>query len=239
MDSFLARLHSFLRTFGASSDPAQIPPRPPSKSYARFPQKKLSQNVAPTMPLADVLKARASWLGKDPAGMQSLSFDHRSAILSHACRQQNGRRPHPSGGARYPLEIYVFAFNVEELERGVHHYNPEENTLEYLWEFPEGEENTQAYSRTDEGLCDEAPALIVVSALWHRSASKYKGLAFELTLTESGHVGQNIVLIATAIRTPVRPLFSFDDAAIAKALDIDTLVEQPIYLIALGGSPAR
>ena len=42
------------------------------------------------------------------------------------------RRFYPSGGARYPLEVYLLIQRVDSLTTGLYHYNVKENSLEIL-----------------------------------------------------------------------------------------------------------
>src|SRR5207247_1836025 len=42
------------------------------------------------------------------------------------------RRPVPSGGALYPLELYLLALDVDGIEPAVLHYNPFRHRLETL-----------------------------------------------------------------------------------------------------------
>ena len=42
------------------------------------------------------------------------------------------RRAYPSGGARFPLEIYVFLFKCKDLVSGIYHYNVLDHSLEKI-----------------------------------------------------------------------------------------------------------
>ena len=41
-------------------------------------------------------------------------------------------RNYPSGGARYPLEVYPVVLNVQGLAQGFYHYHPFHHRLEFL-----------------------------------------------------------------------------------------------------------
>lgn len=229
--SFIAQLHAYLRTFKAPMDPAKIPRRPMSKAYERFPSIPLASSPV-GISLADALQARRSFVGNELSG--GVSFGDLSALFEYGCKnQEDGHRPFPSGGARYSLEMYCIAFQIECLERGVYHYNVEQNAFENLWELPDSAQSMSSFVHTSFNT-EDAAALIIFSAVWERSFLKYKGLAYPLVLTEAGHAAQNMLLIATSLNVAVRPLFAFKDAELSSALRLVKGQEQVIYTIALG-----
>jgi nitroreductase len=48
-------------------------------------------------------------------------------------------------------------------------------------------------------------------------------------------MAQNILLVATALGLDARPIAGFDDEKVLSLLDIDPNLEQPVYMISLGG----
>ena len=46
----------------------------------------------------------------------------------------NEKRSYPSAGARYPIELYIIAFNIKGLKKGVYHFNSMDFVLECLWD---------------------------------------------------------------------------------------------------------
>ncbi len=229
--SFLTELHAFLRTFRAPADVSKIPKRPDSKSYKRFPIIQLTPR-ATTSSLLQVLQERRSFDGERMKG--GVTLEDVSTIFEYGCkRQANGLRPFPSGGARYALELYILAMNVKGLERGAYHYNPEDNVLERLWDLPASVVSLKSFVNTT-FACEDASALIVFSAMWDRSFSKYKGLAYPLVLTETGHAAQNVLLLASNLHLAARPLFAFKDKEISDLLRLVPTQEQVLYGILLG-----
>src|SRR5439155_15185069 len=80
------------------------------------------------------------------------------------------RRAVPSGGALYPLELYVLALDVVGIEASALHYNPFRHRLEVLGALDAAEVRAAI---VDPSVADRAAAVIVVTAMFWRSRFKY------------------------------------------------------------------
>ena len=110
-------------------------------------------------------------------------------------------RPHASGGGRHPLEITVIAERVRGLERGVYWFDAFDRTLH---------ERDVDLGRLDEvaaqlggslGLdhpCD-APAILLVTAVFARTLWKYEGLGLGLVYRDTGCLLQTLHLVTTGL----------------------------------------
>jgi len=181
--------------------------------------------------LREAISARRS---RPPATAAPLSRIRLAALLEAAYRSSDGRRPVPSGGALYPLELYVVALAVEGIEAGVYHYHPFRHRLERL----AGVERAQlADALVDPQLAANATALLVVTAMFWRSRFKYGLRGYRFALLEAGHVIQNAVLVAAAMRLPALPLGGFYDCKLDELVGADGLEEASVYALLLGGRP--
>jgi len=142
------------------------------------------------------------------------------------------RRPVPSGGALYPLELYVLAVAVEGLGRAVFHYDPFRHRLELLAPLDVGR---AAAALVDPTLVDGAAALVVVTAVFWRSRFKYGLRGYRFALLEAGHVVQNAVLAAAALGLPALPLGGFFDRRLDELVGADGLDEASVYALVIGG----
>ena len=84
-----------------------------------------------------------------------------------------------------------------------------------------------------EVLASSAAVVLVTGVFW-RSRFKYGDRAYRFTLLEAGHVGQNVVLAATALGLASVPIGGFFDRRADAFLGIDGLHEASLYLV-----PAR
>jgi len=93
-------------------------------------------------------------------------------------------RINPSAGALFPNELYFQARGVEGFKDGIYHYEVQTNqaVLLYSLENDEGLEPYMGYDTARKGL------LFLVSAIYYRSAWKYKNRAFRYCLLDAGHL---------------------------------------------------
>jgi SagB-type dehydrogenase family enzyme len=189
--------------------------------------------------LADALAARRS---ERSYGQRPLTLGEVASVLasaygvSGAFRGTEQRlRVAPSGGALYPLELYVVVRSVEVLTPGVYHYDPLRHLLERL--EPLDMDALRSATPYPELLCPSA-AVVVVTAMFWRSRFKYGARAYRFTLLEAGHVAQNLLLSATALRLTAVPVGGFFDRRMDAVVGADGLYEASLYVLPIGPSPA-
>jgi SagB-type dehydrogenase family enzyme len=85
----------------------------------------------------------------------------------------------------------------------------------------------------DQAPVGEAPLTIAVTAVPARTSSKYGDRAGRYVDLEAGHAAQNALLQAVALGLGAVPIGAFDDAAVARVLDLPSGYE-PRYLLAVG-----
>ena len=177
----------------------------------------------------DVLAARGS---RRPSGAQPVPLDMLATVAATAYRAGDARRPVPSGGALYPLELYVLAVAVEGLDAGAYHYHPYRHRLHRLRALERSDVRT---SLVDGELGDRLAALLVITGMFWRSRFKYGLRGYRFALLEAGHVMQNAVLAAAALRLPAVPLGGFYDRELDRLVGADSVNEASLYALALGG----
>lgn len=138
----------------------------------------------------------------------------------------------PSGGALYPLELYVAAFRVDGLPAGIYHYNVEAHSLELVREGSFDEEFGRAVFYED--MFKTVSAAFVITGVPKRSAFKYGERAYRFINLEAGHVGQNICMTATALGLGCLMVGGFYDDDIDSLVGVDGLNELTLYTAALG-----
>jgi SagB-type dehydrogenase family enzyme len=180
--------------------------------------------------LRDVLRARRSRAGREP---HTLPLSRLAALLGSSYRSGVEHRPVPSGGALYPLELYVVALAVDGLDEAVYHYNPYRHRLAWL---RGASRSDVAATIVDPRLADGASALLTVTAVFWRTRFKYGLRGYRFALLEAGHLVQNAVLAAAALDVPALPLGGFYDCALDALVLADGLEESSVYALLLGGN---
>ncbi|WP_433252684.1 SagB/ThcOx family dehydrogenase [Streptosporangium sp. CA-135522] len=139
----------------------------------------------------------------------------------------------PSGGALYPLELYLWAREVSGLERGLYHYDPTTHELHELGAFEAGGCFVQ------QELVAAASAVVLVSAVFYRSAFKYGERGYRFVLIEAGHVVQNAVLAASGRGLAAVPVGGYFDRELDELMGLDGLHESVVYGLLLGPREPR
>ena len=141
-------------------------------------------------------------------------------------------RTAPSAGALYPIETYILANNVEDLPKGLYHYNIKLNALE---ELKVGELSEElAHSALNQEMCIEASVVFIWTAVFSRSKWKYRQRAYRYVYLDAGHIAQNLALSATDIDLGSCPIGAFFDDEINSILGLDGKEESVIYLTVVG-----
>jgi SagB-type dehydrogenase family enzyme len=144
-------------------------------------------------------------------------------------------RAYPSGGALYPIELYVAAFDVSGLSAGIHHYHAPQHCLEGV--RPGDWRDQIARHIWLGGQPLTAPTVLILTARWERPLHKYGERGYRMLLLDAGHVSQSLLLTATALGLGGCPVGGFLDDPLAESLGIDPR-EEAVLLCVLIGTPA-
>ena len=140
-----------------------------------------------------------------PGGSDELSLEALTRILF--CADGLTRRARvggedyhfraaPSAGALYPIEIYAAVATVGELEQGLYHFSPADLRLRGLrrgdWR------GLIARAAAGRPSLLEARAVIVLSAIFWRSAWKYRARAYRYCFWDAGTMLANLLAAAAA-----------------------------------------
>lgn len=143
-------------------------------------------------------------------------------------------RAAPSAGALYPLDIYPLVNNVDGLEKGLHHYNVEDHSLEML---RAGDFLKDVYPLVQPGnnaWLSKAGAILFISATFKRNQLKYGDRGYRGVLLDAGHVSQNILLCCTALGYSACVIVACLDDQVNDFLQIDGVEESILYSISIG-----
>lgn len=189
-------------------------------------------------PYNQVLQSRRS---RREFADSSLSFQLLSAFLTVSLKIQEIRSnialehknfnydiylsPSPSGGALHSLETYLKVDRVDNIEKGLYHYNPLNNELEFLSSKIEIQEKKDLESTPQ--------VKIIITSRIARTSYKYENIAYRLILIDLGCMLQTMMLTAESLQ-----LKSYIVGAISKntlsAIQIDENDEIIIGSLILG-----
>ncbi len=182
--------------------------------------------------LTDVLATRRSAAG---FGSGELPMDVLAGLLVHSFGTTDvggrPRRPTPSGGALYPIDLFVVAERVHGLASGMYHYDPYRNGLTPA-RGVDFEELCQATFHPE--LARDCAAMIVLGATFWRSRFKYGQRGLRFCLMDAGHLMQSLLLLGAGYSLSVRPIGGFIDDELASGMDFDGVNEAPLYLMLVG-----
>lgn len=146
-------------------------------------------------------------------------------------QELRGLRTAPSAGATYPLEIYLAAGKVNNLQSGLYRYVPDGHSLVLTKGRDLRRELAEAALGQDH--VRNAPAIIIIAADYSRTAQRYGERAERYVHMEVGHAGQNICLQAIGCGLGTVIVGAFYDGRVKEVLGLPEN-EDPLSLIPVG-----
>jgi len=208
----------------------------------------VSQNtVKNTVDLLSVLEERKS-IRRYDSGF--ITLDKLSDFLYHSARVKKitssdegtlTRRPYPSGGARYPLEIYVLNNRISGLQKGIHFYDPLKHQLNLI-------NKNDHYQRKFNSLLRDAlsslmnrdpQVVLIITAVFARTMWKYDKLGLSLILSDLGCLYQTMYLVATQMKLAPCPIGKTQEELVKKWLKLNWFEESHIGTFMLGVPETR
>lgn len=198
---------------------------------------------APTGGLQGAIRTRRSPIGFRGAGVE---FDRLAGLLHFAggvtdrvhtseAAETKPLRAYPSAGALYPVETYVLVRRCDGLADGVYYYPAEQAGLRALRVDPSGFDTAIRMALVGEDHpAVNAPILIVLTGAFWRSMAKYGSRGYRYVLLESGHLAQNLQLVAGGLDLDALPVGGFFDDRINDLIGVDGVDEAAVYLLAVG-----
>jgi SagB-type dehydrogenase family enzyme len=188
--------------------------------------------------------------GATPVSLQELSsLLWASAGITTSYITPHGQefyRATPTAGALYPIETYVVVNKVDGLEPGLYHYRvagvdmlerPMVEGSHALEQLRTGNLREELVAASlDQPFCGKAGAVFLWTAVFARSAWKYKERAYRYFYLDAGHMAAHLSLGAVALGLGSCPVAAFYDDEINRLLGVDG--ESEGYMTA-AGRPSR
>jgi SagB-type dehydrogenase family enzyme len=162
------------------------------------------------------------------------------AYLLWACegvRENRGKysfRTVPSGDARHPLDLYVFARRIEGLKPGLYRYLPVEHSLVL-------ERDGDSSADLDEALMKQlrnSACVFMWAAVPYRSEWRYGKAADKLVALDAGHSCQNLYLACESLGLGTCAIGAYDQEKLDAYLGLDGEDMFALY-VAPVGRPAQ
>lgn len=167
----------------------------------------------------------------------SITLDQVSQLLFGMCGLTRiyktfSFRTTPSAGGLYPIEVYPSLNNVEDMDAGIYHYNIENHQLERLKKGDYREAVTKGC--LDQRIAYDSAVNFIFSAVITRSKWKYLQRCYRYIYLDAGHVGQNLYLVAEALKLGVCTIGAIYDDDLNNLLGLDGEEETVIYVGCVG-----
>lgn len=199
------------------------------KGYSRFKSIRLLKPSIRKVLLVSVLQNRKS---NRFFSNKKLSLKKIGSLLYYSfginAKREGYLRFYPSAGYRFPLEIYILSLDTD-LPKGVYHYYLKDHSLEKLYNI-----DIKVDDYFSQKWINKAKAIVVITGVFKRMTIKYGERGYRFTLMEAGHAGQNVYLLASALKLDCCAIGGFDDKRLSILLDIDGISEAPLYAFAIG-----
>lgn len=206
------------------------------KTYPRFRAFTISKEKAYKTPLDKIIKRRES------AGSftgEKMQFDDFFSLMQNAAgitykgsSVNESKRAYPSGGARYPLELYAIALKITDLDPGLYHYNVKENLIELMYAKKLNSEIQEIFCQLP--WIEKASAIFFITGIPKRSTIKYGDRGHRFMYIETGLLAQNLLLLATELGYGTCLIGGFVEDEVIKLLDIMLQEEYPLLSVVLG-----
>lgn len=165
---------------------------------------------------------------------QPVSLPDLSQLLWAAqgiTEQRRGFRTAPSAGATFPMEVYLFAANIQGVEKGFYHYRIGAHQLEMI--RPGDMIDELLRSALMQSWLRQAAGIFILCADYERTTERYGERGIRYVHIESGHIGQNIALQAVALELGTTMVGAFRDDQLAEVLQLPADLA-PLYIIPFG-----
>lgn len=186
------------------------------------------------MTLDEILSERKSIREYQP---KPLTLGQLSYLLWASTGVQRAEENHefrtaPSAGALYPIETYIVANEIRDLDPGLYHYDIRNHELEQI---RTGNLRGQiGAAALGQAMCAAAPAVFAWTAVFARSTWKYGQRAYRYIYLDAGHIAENLALAAVSLDLGTCQIGALFDDEVNSLLGVDGVEESVVYMSVVG-----
>lgn len=138
-----------------------------------------------------------------------------------------------SAGALYPTELYIAAHSVRGLDDGLYHFAIHRHCL-YPIRAQDIIPHVVHFTQTPD---NRVPRLsFFLTAIFFRSAWKYRDRSYRYHLLDTGHLVENLVQALKTLRLPAHLSYEFDDGRVNQLLGLDETKEVCLAVVHVLGN---
>ena len=143
-----------------------------------------------------------------------------------------------SAGALYPIETYLAAANIDAMETGLYHFSSADLKVRGLrrGDWREVIVNATANATAFRPSIAHARAILIMSAVFWRSAWKYHARAYRYCFWDAGTILANLLAAAAAEGISAEVVTAFVDQDLETLIGVDGESEGVMCLVALGSA---
>jgi len=141
------------------------------------------------------------------------------------------RRTYPSGGARYPIDVYLLVLRCNGIDPGAYMFDPRPFALRQIERRDFSGEVREVFG---EHWVESSSLVVFFVAQWERSRMKYGDRGYPLALIEVGHMAQNLILVGNRLGLRSCPIGGFWERKVEDLFHLVTPEETPIYSLVIG-----
>jgi SagB-type dehydrogenase family enzyme len=171
--------------------------------------------------LQSAARVREKWTDRSDLGDQGPDISYAA-------------RPYPSGGAAYPLEIYLAVNQCDGLARGFYHYDADRHALTAIDVRPQDLDAQLATAAFAIGSDTPLQIVLLIAARFGRVSWKYSSVAYSLILKDVGVLMQTLYLAATDLSLGCCAVGTNNIELFARMTGQDFTVEGPVGQFVLG-----
>jgi SagB-type dehydrogenase family enzyme len=138
----------------------------------------------------------------------------------------------PSAGALYPTEIYVAVREIKGLDDGLYHFGIFHHDLTLI---RSGDLTSHTALLIQPPVKRAYQVTFFMTAIFFRSAWKYRDRAYRYHLLDTGHLVEHLNLALKALRIPFGLSYDFDDKKVNHLLGLDETREVTLAVIPVSG----
>lgn len=184
----------------------------------------------PDMSLEEALLGRRST--RVFTDSESLAMNEALQVLWAAQGVTRSRlRTAPSAGALYPMQIYLVAGRIHNLQPGIYRYLPSSDSIELITSG--SFLDTLARASFEQMWMADAQAVVVIAADFDVVTDVYGSRGVRYVYMEAGHISQNIYLQCVSLGLGTTAVGAFNDEAVEEILQLGG-DEETLYLMPFG-----